>query len=161
YGPGTDFPRIGSITKGTQYPILRRHTQFPWYEIAFDNTPIGRGWVFKDTVKVTGSLSEVPTTSANRFDYPTLTPTPEMIVVSAPVWAEAPVAPLNLTLDQLSKDLFSQLLKNNYVPNSPMQGSVFLLDLRTHQSFTLNPNVAYSGMSLAKIPVLVALFRKL
>jgi beta-lactamase class A len=39
--------------------------------------------------------------------------------------------------------------------------SVFVMDLQTGDAFTLNDGVAYSGMSLTKIPILAAYFQRL
>lgn len=160
YGPGTDFPRIGSISKGTQYPVLHRHSLFPWLEIAFDGVPSGRGWVFRQTVRVYGDLSKVPITSSRDFGYPTLTPTAQMIVTSVPPFTATPPGTNDL-VDKLASDIYDYLIQNKFEPGTDMQGSAFLLDLRTGHAISLNPGVAYSGMSLVKIPILVALYRKL
>jgi uncharacterized protein YraI len=161
YGPGTDFPRIGSISKGTQYPVLHRHSLFPWLEIAFDGVPSGRGWVFRQTVRVYGDLSKVPITSSRDFGYPTLTPTPQMIVTSVPPFTATLPPGTNDLLGKLASDIYDYLLQNKFEPGTDTQGSAFLLDLRTGHAISLNPGVAYSGMSLAKIPILVSLYRKL
>ncbi len=162
FGPGTDFPRIGSISKGQQYPVLRRHSNFPWVEIAFGDKPNGRGWVFKQTVTITGDLNKVPITSARDFGYPTLTPTAQMVVMSVPPWqgAATPGSPSD-QLVQLGDTIYDYLLKQKYEPGTDRQGSVFLMDLKTGQAISLNPDIAYSGMSLIKIPILVTLYRKL
>ncbi len=162
YGPGTDFPRIGAITKGTQYPVLRRHSLYPWLELGISSVPGGRGWVFRQAVTVTGNLSSVPSTSVRDFGYPTLTATPLMVVTSVPPWPNAtPPAAIDENLAKLSSDIYSYLLKQKFEPGTEQQASVFLMDVRSGQAFSLNPGIAYSGMSLIKIPIVVALFRKL
>jgi uncharacterized protein YraI/beta-lactamase class A len=163
YGPGTDFPRTGTISKGQQYPVLRRHALFPWLEIAAPDLPGGRGWVFRQTVIVTGDLASVPITSLRDFGYPTLTPTAQMVVTAIPPWNVTVTPPTgqNVTLAKLSNDIYQYLLKQKFEPGTEQQGSVFLMDLRTGQTFSLNPGIAYSGMSLIKIPILVTLYRQL
>jgi uncharacterized protein YraI len=162
YGPGTDFPRIGTITKGTQYAVLRRHTLYPWLELGIPTVPGGRGWVFRQAVTVTGNLSSIPITSVREFGYPTLTATPLMVVTSIPPWPNAsPPATIDETLAKLSSDIYDYLLKQKFEPGTEQQASVFLMDMRSGQAFTLNPGIAYSGMSLIKIPILVALYRRL
>jgi len=162
FGPGTDFPRIGSISKGQQYPVLRRHSNFPWVEIAFGSQPNGRGWVFQQTVTIIGNLNNVPITTARSFGYPTLTPTAQMVVMSVPPWqgSATPSSPGDQIV-QLGDSIYNYLLTQKYEPGTERQGSVFLLDLKTGQAISLNPDIAYSGMSLIKIPILVTLYRKL
>ncbi len=162
YGPGTDFPRIGTIHKGQSYQVLRRHTMFEkWIEIAYPEVASGRGWVYLDTMNITGNIYSVPATSMRDFGYPTLTPTPPMVVTGVPPWTVTPSGSVDLALAKLSNDIYDYLLKQNFVPGTDRQGSIFLMDLKTGQSFSLNPNVEYSAMSLIKIPILVSFFRKL
>jgi uncharacterized protein YraI len=163
YGPGTDFPRIGTITKGTQYPVLRRHTLYPWLELGIPTVPGQRGWVFRSAVTVTGNLNSVPVTSVREFGYPTLTATPLKVVTSIPPWPNATPSAGNVdaTLEKLSIDIYEYLLKQKFEPGTPQQASVFLMDMRSGQAFSLNPGIAYSGMSLIKIPILVSLFARL
>ncbi|MEP7286795.1 MAG: serine hydrolase [Chloroflexota bacterium] len=160
YGPGTDFPRIGTINKGTKYPVLRRHTQFLWLEIAFPEVAGGRGWVFRSAVTVTGDVNSVPTTSESDFGYPTLTPTPAMVVTSVPVWTVTPAAALSDHLATLSNAIYDYMLSKHFEPGTDKVGSAFLMDLQTGERYSLNPGLAYSGMSLIKIPILVSLYRK-
>lgn len=54
----------------------------------------------------------------------------------------------------------STLLEQGFDPYAHEFGSVFVLDLRTGDTFTLNDGIAYSGMSLTKIPILAAYFQK-
>ncbi len=161
YGPGTDFPRVGKITRGTSYAVVRRHARFQWLEIAYDGVASGRGWVYQGTVTVNGDLSTVPTTSQTRFFYPTLTPTPLKVVTSVPEWTVTPVAGQNQVMEQLSGDIYNYLLSKKFEPGTERQGSVFLMNLRTGHMFTVNPDVVYTAASLMKIPLMVAFYRKL
>src|SRR5258708_29925702 len=86
YGPGTDFPRVGTINKGEHYAVTRRHALYPWLEIEFADSPSGYGWVFKETITISGVLANVPVTQDHSFGYPTLTPTPNMVVTAAAPW---------------------------------------------------------------------------
>jgi uncharacterized protein YraI len=161
YGPGTDFPRIGILKPGERYPILRRHTQFNWVEIAFDQVAGGRGWILRDAVKVIGNLNSVPATNMTSFGYPSLTPTANQVVAVAPPWAvNATVAP-DPKLAQIGDGVFKYLLSSKFEPNSPRVASAFLMDLKTGAAVSLVPGVAFSGMSLIKIPILVEVYRKL
>ena len=88
-GPAIEFILLGSITKGQSYQVLQRHALYPWLELAIQQIPGGRGWVFRDALTVTGSLATVPITSQIEFTCTDLTATPQMVVTSAPPWAGA------------------------------------------------------------------------
>jgi beta-lactamase class A len=103
----------------------------------------------------------VPITSQLEFTCADLTATPQMVVTSAPPWAGASAGTGDAVLTKLSAEVYDYLLRQKFAPNTTQQGSVFLMDLRTRNAIVLNPGVAYSGMSLVKIPILAALYRKL
>lgn len=160
FGPGVDFPRVGEIRRGERYAVLRRHATFPWLEIVYPNYITGRGWVFRDTVTLFGDLSSVPLTDERSFGAPILTPTPQIVVTAEPFWSATPRSNSNLALSALAETIYSLLLSRNFAPFSNKQASVFLMDLQTGESLNINPNIAYSGVSLTKVPLLVAFFRK-
>jgi uncharacterized protein YraI/beta-lactamase class A len=163
YGPGTDFQRVGMITKGTSYVVLRRHSLYPWLEIEYDAIASKRAWVSQQTVKITGNIFAVPTTDEHSFDYPTLTPTPAMIVAGVSPWNSQPPVEDKMgdsPLTQLGKTVYGMLLQGGFEPFTEREGSVFVLDLRTQQAISLNPGVAYSGASMMKIAVLLSYYRK-
>jgi hypothetical protein len=160
FGPGVDFPRVGTLEKGERFPVIRRHTLFEWVEIAFPRVAGGLGWVYLPAVRVIGNLNNVPATNITQFGYPTLTPTAQMVVTAAAPWQATPGAVIGAGLTGVSNNIFDLMLRNRFEPGTPRQGSAFVLDLQTGQSFSINPNVAYSGMSLIKIPVMVAYYRK-
>lgn len=161
YGPGIDFPRVGAIRRGQAYPVLRRHARFPWLEIAFPVVAGGRGWVYQGAVWISGDLRNVPTTSQRDFDYPTLTPTPPMVVTIVPPGMAAPLDGAEAVLDQLGQAIYQYLLTQKFEPGTDRQGSVFIMDLATRRSVSVNPGVMYSAASLMKLPVLVSLYRRL
>ena len=161
FGPGTDYPVIATIQRGELYAVLRRHASLPWVEIALATVAGGRGWVFRDTLTITGDLNSVEATSLTVFGFPTLTATPLMVVTSVPPYLATPISRSNALLAPLAESIYSFLLGRGFVPGTVKQGSAFLMDLQTGESFSLNPGVAYSGVSLMKVPVLVAFFRKI
>lgn len=55
--PSPDSERLGSISFGTQYPVLRQF--FSWYELQYDLSPSGRAWVYGELVDLIGDLSEI------------------------------------------------------------------------------------------------------
>jgi uncharacterized protein YraI/beta-lactamase class A len=161
YGPGTDFPRVGKITRGHAYAMVRRHARFLWYEIAFDGVASGRGWVYQGTVHVvSGDINQVPQTHDTKFSYPTLTPTPQKVVAAVPPGTVTPIAFENQVMAQLSDNIYKYLLAQKFEPGTERQGSVFLMNLTTGHMFSVNPDVVYSAASLMKIPLMVAYYRK-
>ncbi len=55
--PDPDSERLGGITFGTQYPVLRQF--YNWYELQYDLSPSGRGWVYGELVDIIGDSSEI------------------------------------------------------------------------------------------------------
>jgi uncharacterized protein YraI/beta-lactamase class A len=159
YGPGEEYDRVGEIKKGEIYAVLRQHSRANWLEIAFAGVGNGRVWVFRELVKITGDINSVPVTSELEFGYPTLTPTTNKVVAgSAP--GVSPDAGVAAALQVVGDALYGMMLASKFEPGTKKQGSAFLLDLNTKQSVSLNPGVAYSGVSLMKVPVAISFFRK-
>lgn len=159
YGPDPSYPRIGEIKKGEKYAVLRRHSQVPWYEIAYAGVASGRAWVYAELVTLEGDINLVPSITEMNFGYPTLTPTPNKVVAGISPFSTTPVS-VSAPLDALGKNLYDYLMAQGFEPGTNTQGSLFLLNLKTGESVSLNPGIAYSGASLMKIPVLVSFFRK-
>jgi len=161
YGPGLQYPRIGFISKGTPYRVLRRDPPLTWLEIDYPAFAGGRGWVFRAGVNATGNLDDVPITSETTFGYPTLTPTPPRVGTAVPLWTVTPAAVLQDRLEPLSHAIYTYLLSKQFEPGTQKVGSVFVMDLQTGERYSIHPGVAYSGMSLIKLPILVAVYRKI
>jgi len=161
YGPGLDYPRIGIINRGTRYLVLRRDATSNWLEIAYPQSASRRGWVYREGILASGRLDTVPVISGGPVDYPTLTALPSMVVTSAPPWTVTPMANRANQLADLSNAMYQYLVSKGFRPGTDKVGSVFLMDLRTGERYSIYPQVAFSGMSLIKIPVLVAFYRKI
>lgn len=157
FGPDLSYPVVAQVPEGTSLRILERHALVPWLRVALPESPTGNGWLFREIVEVSGDLNSVPLTEATVFTYPTLTPTPQTIVVRGAPWVSAPAAAGHLA-DTLGLAMHEYLLEQGFAPTGDRIASVFVLDLRTGDTFTLNDGVAYSGMSLTKIPILVTYF---
>lgn len=163
FGPGIDYPRIGQIVPNQQYAVLSRHALYPWVLIELPGTSQGSGWVYTDVVTITGNLNSIPVITAEQIGWPTLTPTPPFVVTSNPPWdtatipeSQSPTVDLTAAGDMI----LNYLLEQGFVPEDDSFGSVFVLDLQTGQSISLGTDIAYSGMSLIKIPILVEFFRQ-
>jgi uncharacterized protein YraI/beta-lactamase class A len=159
FGPDLTYPVITKVPAGMSYPVLELHALVPWIRIALPESPTGSGWIFRDVVEITGDLSQTPVTNAIQFAYPTVTPTPATLVVNGAPWSGAPVAPGQLAAT-LGEQMNAYLLSQGFAPYSDQMASVFVMDLQTGDNFTLNDDVAYSGMSLTKIPILAAYFQR-
>src|SRR5690606_25660799 len=109
------------------------------------------GWVFQDIVEISGDTSAIPYTTNQQFTVPDLTPTPQIVVAAGAPGADAAL-PGGQLAQTLGQDLHNFLLENDFTPFTNRFGSVFVFDLLTCDSFLLNDDVAYSGMSLPKIP---------
>jgi len=157
FGPDLSYPVIVRVPEGTRLRVIERHALVPWLRVALPESPTGSGWLYSEIVEISGDLSSVPVTEASVFNYPTLTPTPQTVVVSGAPWDGASVAAGRLA-STLGMAMHEYLLAQGFAPTGDQMASVFLLDLRTGDTFTLNGGVAYSGMSLTKIPILVTYF---
>lgn len=159
FGPDVSYPLIAELPAGTSYPILSFHTLVPWIEIALPGSPQASGWIYRDIVEISGDTSQVAYTSATNVGFPTLTPTPQTVLPATAPWDDGP-APSGSLAATLGEPMHDYLLEQGFAPHTDRIASAFVLDLQTGDSFTLNDNVAYSGMSLTKIPILAAFFQR-
>src|SRR5258708_38784432 len=60
YGPGTDFARVGTISKAQKYQVLRRHALYPWLEIEFDDIPRNHASPSTHTLPLLADFTLVP-----------------------------------------------------------------------------------------------------
>lgn len=159
FGPGVDYAAIAELPPGASYRLLEFHALVPWVHISVPDAPGGGGWVFQDIVEISGDTSGVPYTNNLQFAAPELTPTPQTVVAAGSPWSGAPL-PSGRLAQTLGVDLHNYLMENGFRPYSNRFASVFVLDLRSGDSFTLHDDVAYSGMSLTKIPILATYFQR-
>ncbi len=164
FGPGVDYPRIGRLQPGLSYRVISRHTLYPWLLIEFPDAPDRAGWVFQDVVRITGDLASLPVITAEQIGWPTLTPTPPFVVTGVPPWptsatAPAPKLPGRVDLQALGDTILTYLLGLGFAPEAEHIASVFIENLSSGESISLGRGIAYSGMSLIKIPILVTYYR--
>jgi uncharacterized protein YraI len=79
YGPGTEYDRLGVAEAGATFEITARHTQLPWVQINYPQSPNGYGWVATDLLDIQGDLDTVQQISQTNFHLATLTPTPSIV----------------------------------------------------------------------------------
>lgn len=159
YGPGVDYARLGVAHAGDVLEITAYHTLFPWVQVRYPDSPNGFGWVANDLLTIEGNLYTLPAVSVTNFNFPTLTPTP-VIVDSSALLGATPVA-LDPNFRALGSQLWNMILTAGFEPDTSRVGALFLLDLQTDEAITFGNNLAFSGMSINKIPVLTELFNKL
>lgn len=159
FGPGVEYPSIVEVPPGTRFSLLAFHSLVPWVQVAVPDAPGGSGWVFQEVIEITGDTSQIPYTNVLQFNYPTLTPTPQSVVISGAPFQGASTAS-GVLAATLGEPMHAYLLEQGFVPYTDHMASVFVMDLQTGDHFTLNDDVVYSGMSLTKIPILVTYFQQ-
>lgn len=159
YGPGIEYPRLGIAHAGDSFTITAYHTLFPWVQVRYANSPNGFGWVANDLLDIQGDVFSLPAVSTTQFDLPTLTPTP--IVVEASALLGSTPVPISPQFQALGSQLWNMILAAGFEPDTSRVGALFLLDLQTGEAVTFGNNLAFSGMSINKIPVLTELFNVL
>jgi uncharacterized protein YraI len=133
FGPDLQYPVIVKVAAGQSFRVLERHALYPWTRVALPESPTGSGWLFNDVITISGDLSGVPLTNATRFAYPTLTPTPQTIIVDSAPWAGAPI-PSGQLASTLGVEIHNYLLQQGFQPFSDQLASVFVMDLKTGDS---------------------------
>jgi beta-lactamase class A len=88
-----------------------------------------------------------------------------MVVTGVPPWDQAKTGnsgnnAANDTMTKLGDAIYSLLAQGGFEPFTERQASVFVMNLVTQQAISLNPGVAYSGVSMMKIPVMLSYYRK-
>jgi len=159
YGPGVEYERLGVARAGEVFEVISTHSSLPWLQVRYPASPNGLGWVAAELLEVTGNVTSLPVMSRMNFDLPTLTPTASDIEVSALLGATA--VPLSPEFQALGEQLWSMILDAGFEPETSTLGALFLMDLRTGEAITYGNDVAFSGMSLAKIAILNATYEQL
>ena len=91
-GPGTVYDRVVTLSAGASAPAIGRSESGEWIQIAFDQAPGGRGWVYAPAVELDpGALDDLPVVLTP--PTPTLPPLPagqSALNTSAPVATRLP-----------------------------------------------------------------------
>jgi len=159
YGPGVEYPSIVEVPQGTSFRLLEFHALYPWLHVALTNAAQTTGWIYEELVDITGDTSQVPYTSQTNFTLPQLTATPQIVTVNGAPWDSAR-APSGALASTVGEPIFEYLLEHRFAPYTDRLASVFVMDLKTGDTFSLYDKVAFSGMSLTKIPILVTYFQR-
>ncbi len=159
YGPGLEYPIIVEVPAGSSFRIMERHAIVPWVRIELPDSPTGSGWIYNEVIEVSGDIYSVPVTENLQFDLPDLTPTPQIVLANGAPWDGAPVASGQLA-NTLGQQVYTYLTAQGFIPFTHKFGSVFVMDLKTGDRFTINGGIAFSGMSLTKIGILITYFAR-
>lgn len=159
YGPGVDYPRVGVAIAGERFEISGYHTQYPWVQIRYETSPNGYAWIARDLLDIQGNIFNLPAISDGVLNLPTLTPTPS-VVMSSNLSGEESV-PVSPAFARLGEQIWELMLRNRFDPQTSRFGALFLMDLQTGEAITFGNDVAYSGTSVNKIPILVRLYGSL
>src|SRR5690606_23238197 len=82
-GPGVEYDRIGVGRAGDRFEIVAWHTQLPWLQVRYPDSPNGYAWIARDLLDINGDVTSLPSLSQTVFNLPTLTPTQPVLQSSA------------------------------------------------------------------------------
>ncbi|MBZ0291296.1 MAG: serine hydrolase [Anaerolineae bacterium] len=159
FGPGVDYPRIGVAYPGERYQISAWHTQLPWLQIVYPDSPNGFGWIAQDLLDIEGDVFSLPSISQTNLNLPTLTPTPAVVVASAQ--DGRPTVPLSPEFAELGNQVWDIVLKAGFDPATSRFGALFVMDLQTGEAFSFGSEYAFSGTSINKVAILARLYETL
>ena len=63
FGPGVEYDRVGVGVAGDQFQITAWHTQLPWLQVRYPDSPNGQAWIARDLLEVNGDLFSLPAIS--------------------------------------------------------------------------------------------------
>ena len=156
YGPGVDYDRVGVAEVGQRFEITGYHTQVPWVQIAYPDSPNGHAWVLIDLLEIEGNIYNLPSTGRLTLNLPTLTAA-QPVLEAVNVFGETPV-PLSAEFRGLGNQIWNMMLGAGFDPATSKFGAFYLMDLQTGEAITFGNEYAFSGMSISKIAILTDFF---
>ena len=157
-GPGVEYARVALGQAGERFPLSARHSLLPWVQVIDARAPGGRAWIARDLLQIDGDLTQLPVISQTVLHLPTLTPTPSLGRISAPVAGQARPPDGFLQLGQRAWDL---VLAAGFERESGRPAALYLLDLRSGTSLGFHETLGFSGTSIQKINILTTLLATL
>ena len=160
-GPGVEYARVAVGQAGERYQLSARHSLLPWVQIIDERSPGGYGWIARDLLQIQGDLARLPVISQTVLHLPTLTPTPSLGRISAPLRDSGgrPEPPQGFV--QTGQQAWDLLLEAGFERESGRPAALYLLDLDSGVGLGFHENLAFSGTSIQKINILTALFSAL
>ncbi|MAS33216.1 MAG: hypothetical protein CL610_04365 [Anaerolineaceae bacterium] len=155
-GPGVEYARIGVGNAGDQLEITAWHTQLPWLQVRYPDSPNGFAWIASDLLETTDDVFNLPAITQTTFNLPELTPT-QPVLESSAILGGTPV-PLSPEFEALGSQLWSIMLENDFDPQTSRFGALFVMDLQTGEALAFGSEYAFSGTSIQKISILNSLY---
>lgn len=158
YWPDPNASRLGVAQAGQVFEITGYHTQFPWVQIAYPESPNGSAWVARDLLEFSGDVLTTRAISVTSFsNLPTLTPTSAVLGSSSVIRDEEPV-PVSAAFEALGNRLWSIVLRGGFDPMTSQFGALYLRDLQTGEEIMFGNDIAFSGTSLNKVAIMAEYF---
>ncbi len=157
-GPGVEYARVAVGQAGERYQLSARHSLLPWVQIVDARSPGGHAWIARELLQIQGDLAGLPVISQTVLHLPTLTPTPSLARISAPVDVSGrqPEPPPGFV--QLGQQAWDLLLEAGFERESGRPAALYLLDLESGVGLGFHENLAFSGTSIQKVNILTTLF---
>jgi uncharacterized protein YraI len=73
-GPGTEYPRLGTLWPGDTAAVVGQNAAGTWWQIEFAAADNGLGWVSADIVTFVGDAASVPVVNSEAIASPTSAP---------------------------------------------------------------------------------------
>ena len=160
-GPGVEYARVAVGQAGERYQLSARHSLLPWVQIIDARSPGGHAWIARDLLQIQGDLARLPVISQTVLQLPTLTPTPSLVRITAPIADSGgqPEPPPGFV--QVGQKAWDLLLEAGFDLESGRPAALYLLDLKSGVGLGFNENLAFSGTSIQKINILTTLYSAL
>lgn len=158
YGPGADYPRLGSAFPGDRLEIVGYHTTLAWVLVTYPSAPNGVAWVSSDVLDIKGDPATTrPIVQTDFRSQPTLTPTLAVQQQSS-VPHDGPVVPVSAAFAGLGTALWDHVLSAGFDPTTSKFAALYLLNLESGEEITFGNQYAFSGTSINKIAILTGVF---
>jgi uncharacterized protein YraI len=89
-GPGTEYPRLGTLWPGDTAAVVGQNAAGTWWQIEFAAADDGMGWVSADIVTFVGDAASVPVVGSEAIATPTSAPPVTATVATMPSPAGTP-----------------------------------------------------------------------
>src|SRR5690606_37948491 len=139
-----------------RFEIVAWHTQLPWLQVRYPDSPNGYAWIARDLLDINGDVTSLPSLSQTVFNLPTLTPT-QPVLQSSAILGGTPV-PLSPEFAALGSRLSDIILSNGFDPATSRFGALFVMDLQAGEALAFGTEYAFSGTSIQKIAILSRLY---
>jgi uncharacterized protein YraI len=158
YGPGADYPRLGSAFPGDRLEIVAYHTTLAWVLVSYPSAPNGVAWVSRDVLDIKGDYTITrPITQTDFRNQPTLTPTLAIQQQSSIPRDGTPV-PVSAAFAALGSVMWDNVLAAGFDPTTSKFAAMYLLNLETGEEITFGNQYAFSGTSINKVAILTGVF---